>query len=157
MTTKYRKRGNRERMAQDFDKEKITMKRAFGEVNVYDFIQEGREDTEIYPTLEKYGSIDRMKKDLTEEQQKALYNDFTVIQEMGDYRGVKDYQNKAKQMFYELPLEVRKEFENDINKFTKDGAKWLKNKIDTTEALKKAEAEKLTKTQETTNEVGGNV
>ena len=142
--TKFRKRGSRERMAQDFDREKITMKRAFGEVNVYDFIQEGRADTEIYPTLEKYGSIDRLKKDLTEEQQKALYQDFTLIQEMGDYRGVKDYQIKANKMFYELPLEIRKEFENDINKFTKNGAQWLKKKIDEAEAKKLAEAQEQT-------------
>lgn len=142
--TKFKKRGCRERMAQDFDREKITMKRAFGEVNVYDFIQEGRADTEIYPTLEKYGSIDRLKKDLTEEQQRALYQDFTLIQEMGDYRGVKDYQAKANKMFYELPLEIRKEFANDINKFTKNGAQWLKKKIDETEAKKLAEAKEQT-------------
>lgn len=150
--TKFRKRGCRERMAQDFDREKITMKRAFGEINVYDFIQSGRDDTEVYPTLEKYGSIDRLKKDLTEEQQKALYQDFTIIQEMGDYRGVKDYQIKANKMFYELPLEIRKEFENDINKFTKNGAQWLKKKIEEAEAKKQAEAQAQAQTNNSTGE-----
>lgn len=127
-TTRFRKRGNRERMAQSFDKEKITMKRAIGEVNVYDFIQEGREDTEIYPTLEKYGSIDVMKINRGKEEQ--LFQDFTDIQELDGYRGVLDYQKKAKEMFYSLPLEVRKEFNNDINKFTQNGHEYLKNKID---------------------------
>lgn len=114
-------------MAQSFDKEKITMKRAFGEVNVYDFIQEGREDTEIYPTLEKYGSIEPMK--LKVENAEQMYNDFTQIQELGGYRGILEYQKKAKEMFYQLPSELRKEFNNDINKFTKEGAEYLNKKI----------------------------
>ena len=45
----------RKRMAQDFNKEEITVTKAGKEINVYNFIQENREDTEIYPTLEKYG------------------------------------------------------------------------------------------------------
>lgn len=114
-------------MAQSFDKEKITMKRAFGEVNVYDFIQEGREDTEIYPTLEKYGSIEPMK--LKVENAEQMYNDFTQIQDLGGYRGILDYQKKAKEMFYQLPSELRKEFNNDINKFTKEGPEFLNKKI----------------------------
>ena len=145
-TTKFRKRGNRKRMAQSFDKEKITFKRAFGEVNVYDFIQEGREDTEIYPTLEKYGSLEPMK--LKVEHAEEMYKDFTQIQELGGYRGVLDYQKKAKEMFYNLPSEIRKEFNNDINKFTKEGPEYLNKKI---QEMKKL-YEKTIETPETKGE-----
>lgn len=127
MSIKYKKRGTRERMPQSFDKEKITWKRAEGEMNVYDFIQAGREDTEIYPTLEKYGSIDVMK--INRGTAEELYQDFTDIQELGGYRGVLEYQQKAKEMFYRLPHDIRKEFDNDINKFTKKGKDYLDKKI----------------------------
>ena len=112
----------REKKAQKFDKSKITLTKAGKTFNVYDKIQEGREDTEIYPTLEKYGCIDRMM--LNKE---GVYADF---QNFNDLRDLKDQQNMATNMFYNLPLETRKEFNNNINTFVKEGEKWLKNKIE---------------------------
>lgn len=112
----------RERKAQKFDKSKITLTKAGKTFNIYDKIQEGREDTEIYPTLEKYGCIDRMI--LNKE---GVYADF---QNFNDLRDLKDQQNMASNMFYNLPLETRKEFNNNINTFVKEGEKWLKNKIE---------------------------
>lgn len=104
----------RERASQKFDKNKIFFEKCGKKINVYDFIQEGREDTEIYPTLEKYGCIDKMM--INKED---VFADYTELQKMQDLRGIKDFEIKAKQMFYNLPLDVRKEFDNDINKFTK--------------------------------------
>lgn len=121
----------RERKAQKFDKSKITLTKAGKTYNVYDKIQEGREDTEIYPTLEKYGCIDRMMLD-----SQGVYADF---QNFNDLRDLKDQQNLATNMFYNLPLETRKEFNNNINTFVKEGEKWLKNKIEEEKA--KAEVE----------------
>lgn len=112
----------REKKAQKFDKSKITLTKAGKTYNVYDKIQEGREDTEIYPTLEKYGCIDRMMLNT-----QGVYADF---QNFKDLRELKDQQNMATNMFYNLPLETRKEFNNNINTFVKEGEKWLKNKIE---------------------------
>lgn len=112
----------RERKTQKFDKSKITLTKAGKTYNVYDKIQEGREDTEIYPTLEKYGCIDRM---ILNSQ--GVYADFKNFK---DLRDLKDQQNMATNMFYNLPLETRKEFNNNINTFLKEGEKWLKNKIE---------------------------
>ena len=112
----------RERKAQKFDKSKITLTKAGKTYNIYDKIQEGREDTEIYPTLEKYGCIDRMMLN-----KQGVYADF---KNFNDLRDLKDQQNMATNMFYNLPLETRKEFNNDINTFVKEGEKWLKNKIE---------------------------
>lgn len=124
----------REKKSQTFDKSKITLTKAGKTYNVYDKIQEGREDTEIYPTLEKYGCIDRMILD-----KQGVYANF---QNFNDLRDIKDQQNMATNMFYNLPLETRKEFNNDINRFIKEGEKWLKNKIEA--ELPKVEVEQPT-------------
>lgn len=113
---------HRERKQQSFDKNNITLVKAGKEFNVYDWIQEGREDTEIYPTLEKYGCIDRMMLD-----HQGIYDDFTKY---GELRSLKEQQMMANDMFYNLPLEVRQKFNNDINVFIKDGEKFVKELVD---------------------------
>lgn len=117
----------RTRMAQNFDKNKITLTKAGKTYNVYDKIQENREDTEIYPTLEKYGCIDRMMLNT-----QGVYADF---QEFKGLREIKEQQIKADEMFNNLPLDVRIQFQNDKNLFMRDGEKWVKELI-------KAEEEK---------------
>ncbi len=128
----------RKRATQSFDKEKITLTKAGKTFNVYDKIQEGREDTEIYPTLEKYGCIDRMMLD-----HQGIYDDFTKY---GELRDIKEQQKLANQMFYDLPIDVRQKFNNDISVFMKDGEKFVKKMVDkdiakakALEELKKAE------------------
>lgn len=125
----------RERKAQAFDKSKIVLTKAGKTFNVYDKIQEAREDTEIYPTLEKYGCIDRMMLDT-----QGVYADFTKFKGL---REMKEQQQMADQMFNSLPLETRKIFNNDKNIFMRDGEKWLKNKIAAEEAAKQAETPKV--------------
>lgn len=126
-TTKFRKRGNRVRMSQHFDREKITMKRAIGEINNYDFIQEGRADTEVYPTLEKYGTLKPII--LERENVEQMFQDLTDIQNLGGMRGVLDHKKKTEEMFYSLPHDVRKEFNNNINTFSKNGLDYINKKI----------------------------
>lgn len=128
----------RRRNAQSFDKSKITLKKAGKEFNVYDKIQENREDTEIYPTLEKYGCIDKMM--LNKE---GVYGDFTQYKGL---RELKEQQEMAKNMFYNLPLETRQKFNNDMNVFIKDGEKYMKNLIDE-EKQKKQNIEKAQQEQ----------
>lgn len=111
----------RTRMAQSFNKNSITLTKAGKTYNVYDKIQENREDTEIYPTLEKYGCIDRMMLD-----KKGVYADF---QDFKGLREIKEQQIKADEMFYSLPLDVRIQFQNDKNLFMRDGEKWIKEVI----------------------------
>lgn len=127
MNFEYRKW--RKRAQQSFDKTKIFLEKAGKKYNVYDKIQENREDTEIIPTLRKYGCIDRMELD-----HHAVYGDF---REFGDLRELKDKQIKAEQMFYNLPLETRQKFNNNINTFIKDGEKFVKKLVD--EDLAKAQ------------------
>ena len=128
----YRKR--RQRNPQSFDKNAISLTKAGQTFNVYDKIQEGREDTEIYPTLQKYGCIDRMMLN-----KQDIYQDFTNYKNI-DLRDLKAQQQLANTMWQKLPLETRQKFNNDKNVFLKDGEKYIKNLID--EDLKKAEAMK---------------
>ena len=91
------------------------------EFNLYDSIQEAREDTEIYPTLEKYGCLEKVPMDPNK-----VYADFRGL---GDLKDMKLQQIKAQEMWNALPWDIRKEFNNDKYLFAKDGEKYLQNKI----------------------------
>lgn len=121
-TSFYEKKRGLKRYSQSFDKDKITLTKAGVTFNVYDKIQEAREDTEIIPTLKKYGCIPVQGYDSA-----SLYQDFTQAQ---DLRGVLDRKIAAENAFYQLPIEVRREFDNNIDRFMKEGEKYLKNKIE---------------------------
>lgn len=129
--------GWRERKAQNFDKDNITLTKAGKTFNVYDKIQEAREDTEIYTTLEKYGCIDRLMLDA-----QGVYDDFTKFK---DLRGIKEQQKAAEQMFYNLPLETRQHFNNDMNVFVKDGEKYMKKIINAEKDKIEAQKAEITK------------
>ena len=117
---------NRKRMQQDFDAETIEVIKAGKKINVYQSIQENREDTEIYPTLEKYGCIEDTIKAM-EKNKQEIYQDLRGIK---DLRGVLQQQQEAQNLWDNLPLEVRREFGHNSNEFMEKGENWLKNKID---------------------------
>lgn len=131
----------RTRRQEHFDIENITLTKAGQTFNVYDKIQEAREDTEIYPTLEKYGCIPQDKLDAGK-----AYADFTAFKEL---REMKDQQIAAMNMWNALPLETRKHFQNDIHLFAKDGEKFLREKM-AEMASTATETENMTQTTTTT-------
>lgn len=114
-------RRTRKRMSQTFDKEKIILKKAGETINVYDFIQSNREDTELKATLEKYGCIPTTNIDLNK-----TAGDFT---QLNDMRTMIEQQKKAIEMWNALPVKVRQSFNNNINDFVENGEKWIQNKI----------------------------
>lgn len=115
---------DRKRHAQDFDKDNISLTKAGKTYNVYEAIQMAREDTEIYPTLEKYGCIDKLQLDVKNAEQ--YYQDLRNIK---DLRGMIDQQREAQTLWEALPLEVRQEFGHSMNEFSQKGEQWLQNKI----------------------------
>lgn len=121
MTAKFKKMNERHRTQMTFDRATTTLKIKEKEINMADWINEGRTDTEIYEVLEKYGCIDKIKR--TDEE---LFADVTAIQALDGMRGIVEHKAKAENMFNMLPLEVRKEFSNDLNKFTKEAPEYLK-------------------------------
>lgn len=110
---------------------KITAGQTFGRpkivkcgktIDMHDLIQEARTDTEIYPTLEKYGCIDRLVLDA-----EGVYGDFTA---MKDLRGLIEQAQAADVMWNNLPKEVRAHFENNKALFVEKGETYLKDIIE---------------------------
>lgn len=150
---KYRERYGKSRNAMHFDKDEICTVKAGKKYNNYQAIQDAREDTEIYPTLEKYGSI---------EQASQIMNRTTnELEGFGaDLRGIKnlrdifEIQKQADTLWLNLPLDVREAFGHSKETMIKDGAKILDGYI----AKKQAEYEKIVKEQQeqSNNEVKTN-
>lgn len=111
------------------------------EFDVREWINSGREDTEIYPTLEKYGCIDRMKLDV-----EGVFGDFT---EMKDMRSLIEQAQKADEMWHNLPMEVREHFQNNKQLFVEGGEKYLKDII---ESNKKQETVQGAENQQEVND-----
>ena len=101
-----------------------TLKKYGKEIDIYDWIQESREDTEIIPTLEKYGCLDRMKID-----DNVLYGDITELMKDG-LRGVMQREQEADDLWNSLPWEYREQFQNNRALFLENGEKWLKDRIE---------------------------
>ena len=128
----------RPRHQQNFDKDNITIKKAGKQINVYQMIQENREDTEIYPTLEKYGSIERLQLNA-----QGAYGDFTQIK---DLRTAIDQAEKANELWETLPLDTRREFQNNKKLFLENGEEYLKKLA--TKEKEKEEANKVVEVKE---------
>lgn len=129
----------RKRMAQNFNKDEIKVTKAGKEINVYQFIQTSREDTEIYPTLERYGCLDKMMLNTQE-----VYGD---IRNIKDLRNTIEQVEQANKLWDNLPLNVRQEFGHNKKEFIEKGENWLKNKIESEKP--KVEPQKPTIEQQT--------
>ena len=118
----YMNRMYKQTAGQDFGRP--TLKKYGKEIDIYDWIQESREDTEIIPTLEKYGCLDRMKRD-----DNVLYGDITELMKDG-LRGVMQREQEADDLWNSLPWEYREQFQNNRALFLENGEKWLKDRIE---------------------------
>lgn len=92
------------------------------EIDIQEYIEASREDTEIYPTLLKYGTLKPLQKSY-----EAIYGDFT---EYNDFRTLNDKAIQANKMWDELPTDIKHEFNNDKNEFIDRGMEWAKNQIE---------------------------
>lgn len=124
MATKipFKVRGQREKIAQNYNLEKISFLRNGKPVNLYNYIQEQTEDTDIYKTLEKYGCLDTLE--LKTEQ---IFGEFNQCM---DLRDVYEQDQAFKNLWNSLPIKVREEFKNDRLLFMKNGEQWLKNQLE---------------------------
>jgi uncharacterized protein YdaU (DUF1376 family) len=55
-----------------------------------------------------------------------MYQDFTKA---SDLRGVLDKKIQAENAFYNLPVDIRREFDHDIDKFMKNGGEYINKRI----------------------------
>lgn len=122
------------RIAKEFNKD-YTISRYGKDYNLYQMIQDAREDTEIYPTLYKYGSIKRMEVDYND-----IYDDLSAI---GDLRNIQDLKIAADKAWAKVPTEVKNQFNNDKYLFAEKGKKWAEDILKTQKEKANIEAGKI--------------
>lgn len=120
----------RKRMTQSFDKENIHFIRAGQKINVYNLIQTSGEDTDLYAIMDKYGVNSQEAIARAQMNTGQLYQDMTGINAPTDLRDALKKMETAENMWKQLPLSVRSEFNNSKAEFMNRGEKWLKNKYE---------------------------
>ena len=104
---------------QTFDRD-YTLTKAGRTYNLYDSIQEAREDTEIEPTLKKYGCIDRMIVNIPD-----VYAD---LRGMNDLKSTIERQRRGQEIWDNMSREIKEEFNNNIYNFMDHGLEWAEKK-----------------------------
>lgn len=120
---KFAKRGDRKIVQQNFDKEKIMLTKAGKTYNVYDAIQAANVDTDIYEVLKKYHcSTDQAVEFMKEKGgMQGIYGEFAELQtKCQSMQDVLSLKQKADELFYNLPVEVRSKYGHNLEEFFKD-------------------------------------
>lgn len=120
-----------------------TIKMAGKELDMRKMIHKNAENTGIYEQIELYG-LNPIQPISIEE----TVMDYTTIS--GDLRSVMDKGILARNLFRNLPLEVRQKFNHDPEQFMREGPAWLEEQHK--QILKKQETLKQ-QTQEGANNV----
>lgn len=138
---------------QIYDKE-VKITKAGKTFKMYDSIQEANVDTDIYEVAKKYGMEGSEKESAETYMAKNLSQISEEMQNYTDLRSVLDKKIAAQNMWQELPIDIRKQFNNDMNEFMDNGPEWIKNLIEKQKAeeAKIAETIKQTATTEVKNE-----
>lgn len=124
-----------------------TVNRAGQKINWKKYTQEQNVELDIYDVLEKYDGKYRNRLKYDPEIELAEIDHTMTLEKVFD-------RNKAiKQQWLNLPLEVRNEFNNDVNTFVDKGQAWLENKVKETQKKQKEEQEKLKKVQEQSSKI----
>lgn len=106
--------------AQKFDNNEYFIK--YGKkIRIQDYINESADEVNIDTILKKYGSIPEENI----QQEEEIITDMTQIK---DLRSLEDQRNKVKEIFYNLPKEIRKQFKNDVYEFEQNGLNFFKQK-----------------------------
>lgn len=123
MATQFRlPNGERIRKQQTFDPKKIFVEKCGQKINVYDSIQEASVDTDLYKTLEKYGSIEP----LMNPNLKEIEQDF---EEYETLMSLHEKIEKAENMWLKLDAGVKEKFHNNKNEFVEKGQQWLQEML----------------------------
>lgn len=126
-------------VSENFNPEEIYVIAKNKKINMYDRVQEAREDTEIYPTLEKYNGDLRMTAEKMTQYAATIDED---LSEITDLRSMFDAQKAAAASWENLPLSIREEFGNNIESFVNNGQAWAKTYLDKKKAQDEAEQKK---------------
>lgn len=116
------------------------IKRNGKKIKLQDFINENNRDCTIYDVLKTY----RGDKKLT--QQALCTMSHQVADEIAEINNLPDAfkaMKMAENAWRNLPLEIRKEFNNDISEFKMNGAKWAQEKINHFNKLEQQKKQKI--------------
>lgn len=117
------------------------IKRGGKEVNLQEYIDNNNQDCTIYQVYEKY----RGDKKLTAAALNTLSHTISdELTEINDLPTAFMAMAAAEKAWKKLPLKVREEFGNDINRFQKTGISWAQEKIKAYEAMQEAQKPKDT-------------
>ena len=125
--------------AQEFDKEKIFVEKAGVKINCYDAIQEAAQDTDIYETLEKYGSL----KPIGEKAEVVFSN---LEEQVQDLRTMYQKLEAGKKAWERLDAKTREEYGQNPERFANEALDRLNDKIiklEKEKQIKEAEAKKI--------------
>lgn len=118
------KYGDKRRIQQKFDKDICFVK--YGKpIKIYDFIQEGAEDCNIYKNLEKYGSIENVITKMSKLRPQIVAD----FEETMDLRSIEDKRIAINNIWEQLPIEEKAKFNNNFSDFVDNGYKHYTDEI----------------------------
>lgn len=123
------------------------LKRSGKYIKLQDYINENNKDCTIYQVLNTY----RGDLKLTQDRLNTITH--RVADELQEIDGLRDaltIMNTAKRTWNEMPLEIRKEFKNDVHNFQVNGLAWAKAKQEEIKKLQES-AKVEVKESEVTN------
>lgn len=126
-TTPFKRWNEKKKCVSEEPKEEQRLIKRNGKfISLQQFINENNRDCTIYDVLNTY------RGDLKLTQARLNTITHTVADDLQSIDGLRDaleIMKKAKSSWNELPLEIRKEFKNDISNFQVNGLNWAKTKI----------------------------
>lgn len=147
--TQFYKWGDRDRKAQKYDKEKITITKAGKTYNVYDSIQAANIDTDIYEVIQKYHCTESEAVQIMNEKggEQGVFADIRALQnQIKDIGDIQRVAEEAQNMFEALPAEIKKAAGNNLEDWYNEQKK---------KAEKAAQAAQEAQAAQTTQEKNG--
>ncbi|UPW41168.1 internal scaffolding protein [Sigmofec virus UA08Rod_5336] len=132
--------------AQTFPEE-VIVKRAGSDWNITKSTEEMKDETDIIKVMKKYGCIDSLIID-----EAKVFDDVTEIQKMSK----EDYYKKnteAKELWLNLPAELKARYNNDIETFITNAPTDLKKYADERNELIRQENERMERLKTNTEKV----
>lgn len=108
-------------VSQSWDREKITIKRYGKEINLYDYIQSNKGDSEIEECLKKYGTLEPIQIN-----NKEVYGE---IKEAITLESSLNLEIKLKEIYNNLPAEIKEKFGNNYYNFKDNGLQYFENLV----------------------------
>ena len=106
------------------------------EVRIKYMVQENNVDTDIYKIMQKYGYSEEQAKSVMAKGKEGMYADLTGINGLRD---IEEKSIRARELWESLPLEERRKYDHNINKFLQNGEETILNEI----KAKKEQEEKI--------------